>query len=367
MNNKYLLIIVSILSLYNVIAEENIVEEVIKEKVIKKEIISLGSSMHQKIDVDEENGEYLRGIISCFKEAAESNKYSFIPKHIFYENGAKISRDISNSKKLIYMDKVSALFAYSNAEGLVEAMKLIEEQNSNMAIFFPNLSYSEVDHKTKKLFHIRPPVEKELKEIIEYINNNKDKKIAIIYEEGSQWQKEFIIKNVKDKEQIIREEQYTISPLKMNSVLLSIKKIKPDYIICLGYSHAIISFIKRSMVTSLSNSTFILPFYVLGSDLIKELKSYNPSIVVCKAFPNLDSKDEIVKDYIRYAKKYNPEHEIGISGLEGFVSAKTMLEFIDSLNEEDKNREGILKNAKDNNFDKYINIRMENINFKEIE
>lgn len=367
MNKKYLLI--SLITFCNIaIAEEDITseEKVIEKKINKKEIL-LGSSLHYKLDVDEENGEYLRGITSCFKDAEESDKYSFIPKHKFYENGFKASRDLDNSKKLIYMDKVSALFAYSNSEGLAKSMKLIEDQNSNMAIFFPNLSYSEVDHKIGGIFHIRPAVEKELMEIVNYIKEIKEKKIAIIYEEGSEWQKEYITKNIPNIKENIIEEKYSIDPLKMNHVLLSLKEKEPDYIIGLGYSHALISFIKRSMVTSLAKTIFILPFYVLGSDLIESLESLNPSVVVCKAFPNLDSKDEIVRDYLRYAKKYNPEHKVGISGLEGFISARTMLEFIDSLKDEDKTSEGIYKNGKGKDFNKYIDLRMEEISFTDIE
>lgn len=313
--------------------------------------IIIGGSIYKEKETDK-NAEYVRGAI-CYLNKIIDSESGIVPKATFYDNRNKPSRDVSNTRRLVFSEKASILMGYSNIEGALKSIDEVKSKDIIMAFPFVSLSKEDMKKYSEDIFFIRPSIEDDLDSLADFVKGD-ESKIVILYEESKEWEKEYLEKKLKNK---VDSFSYVQEPLKMNRALLDMKKLNPDKIIILGESNGSINFIKRIYFTNLKNSTILLPFYLTNSEIKKEIKRYEIKAYASQIFPSLDSDREIVKEYIKCSKKYEPNFEVGESGLEGYLTASILYEII--LNGDVKDKKKMIETFKKIDMSEVIKPRVE--------
>tara|TARA_Y100001935_G_C17309094_1_gene514499 strand:+ start:2360 stop:3373 length:1014 start_codon:yes stop_codon:yes gene_type:complete len=317
----------------------------------KKADVIIGGSIFKEKE-EGKNAEYVRGAICYLNKVIDSDP-NIIPKAIFYDNGNRPTRDLSNTRRLIFSDKASVLMGYSNMEGVLKSIEEAKKKDVVMAFPFVSLSQKDIDENSEDIFYLRPSIEKDLEALADFVNRHDVQKLAIVFEKEEEWQKEYISELTKIVPSVF---SYIKDPLSMNEALMDIKQLKPSHIIILGEQKGAISFIKRAKFNGV-DSTFILPFYLSNSEVNKKIKKYGVKVYSGKIFPNINSNNKTVKDYVKCSRKYEPDFEVGESGLEGFITAKILYSII--INSNMKDRKSMLESFKKIDLSSIIKLRVE--------
>ena len=313
--------------------------------------IIIGGSIHKEKESGK-NSEYVRGAICYLNKVIDSNS-PIVPKATFYDNRDKPSRDVSNTRRLVFSEKASILMGYSNMEGALKSIDEVKSKDIIMAFPFVSLSREDMSKYSEDIFFIRPSIEDDLDSLVLFLEKQ-DKKISILFEKNREWEKDYL-ENKLGK--TIKSFSYIEDPLSMNSSLLEIKRDNPEIIIILGENNGAVNFIKRIHFTTLSDSTILLPFYLTNSEIKKEINRYKIKAYASQIFPSLDSDREIVKEYVKCSKKYEPNFEIGESGLEGFLTASILYEII--LNGDVKDKKKMIETFKKIDTSQIVKPRVE--------
>lgn len=284
--------------------------------------IVLGGSLDKREEYSNRS-DYVRGVISYLNSVIDDEQESsLVPEAIFYENLGKASIDVSNTQKLIFSNKAKALFGYSSREGIVKSIELLKDNSIKM--FCPTISLERDFLIKHEIETVRPSIEEDLDEVVNFVNQTKKDKIAIVCEAES-WQEEYILNKLNGDGVEIKVFLYISKPIKINRCLLDVKNFEPDLIIVLNNIDLAINFLKKYSFFKSKIPKVVLPFYLYGSKLVDNLSESNLDIYVGKLFDDLKSRSEIVEDYSRFHKRYFPNNRESIDGLEGYITAYCLL------------------------------------------
>ena len=181
----------------------------------KKADVIIGGSIFKEKE-EGKNAEYVRGAICYLNKVIDSDP-NIIPKAIFYDNGNRPTRDLSNTRRLIFSDKASVLMGYSNMEGVLKSIEEAKKKDVVMAFPFVSLSQKDIDENSEDIFYLRPSIEKDLEALADFVNRHDVQKLAIVFEKEEEWQKEYISELTKIVPSVF---SYIKDPLSMNEALM---------------------------------------------------------------------------------------------------------------------------------------------------
>ncbi|MCK6595120.1 MAG: ABC transporter substrate-binding protein, partial [Bacteriovoracaceae bacterium] len=118
---------------------------------------------------------------------------------------------------------------------------------------------------------------------------------------------------------------YARNTVNIDSGYADVVKAKPDAVIIIGAYRAAAAFTKKAKA---EKATFLMAnvSFVGTSALLKELGSDAEGVIVSQVFPSpFDNSNELVKDY-QQAMTAAGEKEFDYTSLEGYVSARLVVE-----------------------------------------
>lgn len=246
---------------------------------------------------------------------------------ITLDDGGQTKRGEDNTKKLIAEDKVFLLFGYTGRNTSEAALPIITQAN---VPFFGAATGGETIHGAfnKNVFNVRASYKLETQALVNHLVTTGQKKIGMIYHKDDTTKS-----NLKMTEDAAARHGFALmgsASVDRNSsdvkeALEIMSKLNPGAVICNAAVKPLSEFV-RQMRKSGANPQFLSVSFV-GSAIVKELKSEAAGVVMAQVVP-LPTKKlvPIVGEYQKALAAVGAKPEYSFSGLEGFISAKVLVE-----------------------------------------
>ncbi len=227
-------------------------------------------------------------------------------KLITLDDGGQTKRGEENTGKLIAEDKVFLLFGYTGR----------------------NTSEAALPMFNKNVFNVRASYKLETQALVNFLVTTGQKKIGMIYHKD-----DLTKSNLKMTEDATAQHGFALvgsASVDRNSsdvkeALGSMSKLNPDAVICNAAVKPLSEFV-RQMRTSGAASQFLSVSFV-GSAIVKELKSEAAGVIMAQVVPLPTKKGiPVVGEYQNALAAVGAKPDYSFSGLEGFISAKVLVE-----------------------------------------
>src|SRR6266446_7598841 len=233
----------------------------------------------------------------------------------------------ANTKRLIGEDKVFLLFGYTGRNTSEAALPIIDAANIP---FFGAATGGESIHGAfnKNVFNVRASYKLETQALVNFLVTTGQKKIGMIYHKD-----DLTKSNLKMTEDATAQHGFALvgsasvdrnsSDVKEAFGIMS--KLNPDAVICNAAVKPLSEFV-RQMRTSGAASQFLSVSFV-GSAIVKELKSEAAGVIMAQVVPLPTKKGiPVVGEYQNALAAVGAKPDYSFSGLEGFISAKVLVE-----------------------------------------
>ena len=246
---------------------------------------------------------------------------------ITLDDGGQTKRGEENTRKLIAEDKVFLLFGYTGRNTSEAALPIITQANIP---FFGAATGGETIHGVfnKNVFNVRASYKLETQALVNFLVTTGQKKIGMIYHKDDTTKS-----NLKMTEDAAAGHGFALvgsASVDRNSsdvkeALGIMSKLSPEAVICNAAVKPLSEFV-RQMRKSGVNSQFLSVSFV-GSAIVKELKSEAAGVIMAQVVP-LPTKKRIpiVSEYQNALAAVGAKPEYSFSGLEGYISAKVLVE-----------------------------------------
>jgi ABC-type branched-subunit amino acid transport system substrate-binding protein len=233
----------------------------------------------------------------------------------------------ANTKKLIEENKVFLLFGYTGRNTSEAALPIIDAANIP---FFGAATGGESIHGTfnRNVFNVRASYTLETQALVNYLVSTGQKKMGMIYHKDDL--KKSNLKMTEDAAAMHNVKLMGSAAVERNSAEVKdavavISKLNPDAVICNAAVKPLGEFV-RQMRKAGATSQFLSVSFV-GSPIVKELGSEAAGVIMAQVVP-LPTKIRIpvVAEYQKALASLDPKAEYSFSGLEGFISAKVLVE-----------------------------------------
>ncbi len=220
----------------------------------------------------------------------------------------------ANTKRLIGEDKVFLLFGYTGRNTSEVALPVITQANIP---FFGAATGGESIHGVfnKNVFNVRASYKVEMQSLVNYLVNTGQKQIAMIYHKD-----DLTKSNLKMTEDAAAVHGFSL----MGSA--SVDRNSADVKEAFGVMTKLNPSAVRQMRASGANSQFLSASFV-GSGIVKELKSEAAGVIMAQIVPlPTRTRIPIVGEYQKALAAVGAKPDYSFSGLEGFISAKVLVE-----------------------------------------
>jgi len=299
---------------------------------------------------------YLAGADAYFKFINESGgikgrKIKLITTDDAYEP----EKCKQNTTKMIETDKVFMLFGYVGGPTSKVALPIVEQTRTP---FFAPMTGADVTRKpfNKYVFNIRAGYNKETKELVDrLINEKKMRKIAVFYQDDDFGKSGFEgVKSALDQygEKIVAAGTYTRNTADVEKAVKEIAPKAPDAIIMVGTYEPCSEFIKQMRL--LKSKALFLNISFVGSEILADKlreKGEGIGTIISQVvpFPNY-LKMPIAKEFNDVFEKYNKGKDVDSIGFEGFIAAKSLCKIISEM-PESMTRDDFIKTAESQQVD----------------
>jgi len=243
------------------------------------------------------------------------------------DDGGQTKRGEENTGKLIAEDKVFLLFGYTGRNTSEAALPIITKANIP---FFGAATGGETIHGAfnKNVFNVRASYKLETQALVNYLVTTGQKKIGMIYHKD-----DLTKSNLKMTEDATAQFGFALvgsASVDRNSADVKeafgvMSKLNPDAVICNAAVKPLSEFV-RQMRTSGAGSQFLSVSFV-GSAIVKELKSEAAGVIMAQVVPLPTKKGiPVVAEYQAAMAAVGAKADYSFSGLEGFISAKVLVE-----------------------------------------
>jgi ABC-type branched-subunit amino acid transport system substrate-binding protein len=233
----------------------------------------------------------------------------------------------ANTKKLIEENKVFLLFGYTGRNTSEAALPIIDAANIP---FFGAATGGESIHGTfnRNVFNVRASYTLETQALVNYLVSTGQTKMGMIYHKDDL--KKSNLKMTEDAAAMHKVKLMGSAAVERNSAEVKdavavISKLNPDAVICNAAVKPLGDFV-RQMRKAGATSQFLSVSFV-GSPIVKELGSEAAGVIMAQVVP-LPTKIRIpvVAEYQKALANVDSKAEYSFSGLEGFISAKVLVE-----------------------------------------
>jgi len=248
-------------------------------------------------------------------------------KLLTLDDAGQTKRGEENTRKLIAEDKVFLLFGYTGRNTSEAALPIVAEANIP---FFGAATGGETIHGTfnKNVFNVRASYKLETQTLVNYLVTTGQRKIGMIYHKD-----DLTKSNLKMTEDATAQHGFKLlgdASVDRNSTDVKeavgiMSKLDPDAVICNAAVKPLSEFV-RQMRKSGAKSQFLSVSFV-GSAIVTELRGEAAGVIMAQVVP-LPTKKRIpiVGEYHAALAAVGAKPEYSFSGLEGFISAKVLVE-----------------------------------------
>lgn len=280
--------------------------------------------------------EYLRGANLAFSEV--NNKGGIFGRQILvvsHNDGYNPVKTITNTQKLIFEDKVFALFNYVGTPTSMAAKPIINSASIPAVGFFTGAEAMR-SPLSPNIFHIRDSYYAEAEGIIRYYTDILGlKKIGVLYQEDAfgiavlsgvqlALQKRGLVPLVTDT--------FKRGSMDIDDGLDRISEAKVDAIVMVGTYSPLAKFIKQ--LHNIGQTPLFATVSFIGSEAFaRELirtQKIDPreygNILVSQVVPSPDiASIKAAAEYQLLSQKYYPDNEVNYVAFEGFLNAKVIV------------------------------------------
>ncbi len=325
---KKILILIFILLIYYVYTREEIFQE---------DTILIGSSLPKSGIIKSWGDSVIAGSSSYFNYVNETGilgnkKIEFIT----YDDQYEPELTLENLKKLIFFDKVYALFGFVGTPTVKSLLPILYDEN--IPFFAPYTGASFLRNEQNKNFiNFRSSYEEEVENIIQYLHNKKNlNRFAVFYQNDDYGEEGYVslLKSLKKRNlSLIAEGSYKRNTLSITHAFNEIKDAKPEAIIMIGAYKSNALFIKKAKENeNFRNTVFCNLSFGDANAIIKELSDLNTdtkNLIFSQVVPSYtDTSIPVINEYQKLMKKYYPNEELGFISLESFLASKVLVNAI---------------------------------------
>lgn len=308
-----------------------------KDEIFREKTIIVGASL-PKTGIIKSWGENVNiGANSYFNYVNDNNLLADKKiKFITYDDKYEPELTIDNLNKLIFQDKVFALFGFVGTPTVKSILPLLEDSNIPFFAPFSGASFLR-DNENKNFINFRSSYQEEIENLIHYLNDNKKlDKIAVFYQNDDYGEEGYIslLQSLeKRKLSLVAEGSYKRNTLSITHAFNEIKDAKPQAIIMIGAYKSNSLFIKKAKEDpNLKNTIFCNISFGDANAMIKELsilKVNTENLIFSQIVPSYtDTSIPVIKLYQELMRKYYPKEELGFISLEAFLASKILVNAI---------------------------------------
>lgn len=311
-----------------------------KDEVFKERTLYVGSSLPMTGIIKSWGDSVNSGVNSYFKYANENNliKNKNI-EFLVYDDKYEPELTLENTNKLIYQDKIFALFGYVGTPTVKRILPILYDEDIPFFSAFTGASFLR-DNKNTNFINFRSSYEQEIETLINYLSVQKKlDKIAVFYQNDDYGEEGYIslLELLKKKNlSLVAEGSYKRNTLSISHAFNEIKNAKPEVIFMIGAYKTNSLFIKKAKENeNLKDAIFCNISFGDANSMVKELEKLNTNsknLIFSQVVPNYADKNlPIVLEYQNLMQKYYPKEELGFLSFEAFLSAKILVNAISRI------------------------------------
>lgn len=255
---------------------------------------------------------------------------------IQYDDKYEPENTFSNTIKLITKDEVFALFGFVGTPTVKRVLPLIIESNIPFIAPYTGASFLRTKD-TDNIVNFRSSYTNELDALVEYLTKQKNiTRFAIFYQNDDYGEEGYIaLTNALSKRNLslIAEGTYKRNTLSIRHAIHEIEAAKPEAIILVGAYKPTARFIEKVKEYGSSKIIFCPISFVNADALMGELQGKGDNILFSQTVPSYDdfySKEAV--EYLRNLAFYYPEEKPSLVSYEAYLSAKTTVAALHSIN-----------------------------------
>ncbi|WP_428024595.1 ABC transporter substrate-binding protein [Arcobacter sp.] len=321
-----------------------------KSEVYTQNTIVVGSSLPKTGIIKSWGESVIFGANSYFKYVNDvkllgNKKIEFLT----YDDKYEPELTIDNTNKLLFSDKVFALFGFVGTPTVKSILPIVRDAEVPFFAPFTGASFLR-DNQNKNFINFRSSYDEEIESLIYYLHNKKSlNKFAVFYQNDDYGEEGYVslLKSLKSRKlPLVAEGSYKRNTLSITHAFNEIKDAKPEVIIMIGAYKPNSLFIKKAKENkNFKNTIFCNISFGDANAMVKELKFYNvntSNLIFSQVVPSYTQDSiPVIKEYQTLMKKYYPDVELGFISLESFLSAKVLVNAISRI-EDDRTREKLI-------------------------
>ena len=251
-------------------------------------------------------------------------------KVISYDDGYEPKRTIENTNKLIYEDKVFALFGYVGTPTATAAAPIINKEHMLFWGPFTGAAFLRTP-LAKNVFNVRGSYYDEAETQVAYLTEKLGKKKIGVFAQNDAYGLSVrlgVVKALKKRNlEIMGEGTYERNTENVDAGLAAVKSYNPDAIVMVGTYKAMAAFIKKAKAQGF-NPIFLNVSFVGTAALVKELAGAGGDVIITEVMPSpYDSPLPLVRQY-RQDMRATGNSELDYTDLEGYVDAVVFVEVL---------------------------------------
>ena len=311
-----------------------------KDEVFKEKTLVVGASLPNTGIIKSWGESVSNGVNAYFSYANENNliknkKIEFL----VYDDKYEPELTYENTQKLIYEDKVFALFGFVGTPTVKRVLPILYDEKIPFFSAFTGASFLR-DNKNSNFINFRASYDQEIETMINYLNVEKKlNKIAVFYQNDDYGEDGYIslVNLLKNKNlQLVAEGSYKRNTLSINHAFNEIKDAKPEVIFVIGAYKTNSLFIKRAKENeNLKDVIFCNISFGDANSMVKELenlKTDTKNLIFSQVVPSYTNTNiKAVQEYQTIMQKYFPNEEFGFLSLEAFLSSKILVNAISRI------------------------------------
>ncbi|PUE66556.1 ABC transporter substrate-binding protein [Arcobacter caeni] len=305
-----------------------------KDEVFEEKTIVVGASLPNTGIIKSWGESVSKGVNAYFNYTNENNliknrKIEFL----VYDDKYEPELTLENTKKLLFKNKVFALFGFVGTPTIKRVLPILYDENVPFFSAFSGASFLR-NNKNQKFINFRGSYEQEIDTLINYLNEEKKlNKIAVFYQNDDYGEEGYIslINLLKERNlKLVAEGSYKRNTLSINHAFNEIKDAKPEVIFMIGAYKTNSLFIKKAKDNeNLKDVIFCNISFGDANSMVKELKNLNATtqnIIFSQVVPSYsDLNIKAVKEYQTIMRKYFPDEPFGFLSFEAFLSSKILV------------------------------------------
>ena len=311
-----------------------------KDDVFKEKTLIVGASLPNTGIIKSWGESVSSGVNAYFSYANENNliknkKIEFL----VYDDKYEPELTYENTQKLIYDNKVFALFGFVGTPTIKKVLPILYDENIPFFSAFTGASFLR-DNTNPNFINFRASYYQEMETMINYLNVEKRlNKIAVFYQNDDYGEEGYIslVNLLKNKNlQLVAEGSYKRNTLSINHAFNEIKDAKPEVIFVIGAHKPNSLFIKRAKENeNLKDVIFCNISFGDANSMIKELENLKidtDNLIFSQVVPSYTNTNiKAIQEYQTLMKRYFPKEELGFLSLEAFLSSKILVNAISRI------------------------------------